>query len=349
VSYLRLYRAYQGASHRGKFCEKNYLDEKAMAEISNVAAQLGEIVSGMGIPILSGGSTEDYLCAVATGLIQFVCVREGRELYRSLTADRILIHPGSVMFRRTAGAQAPRYIVAGEVVRTTRMYAMSVSPLSERALEKINPDLLEALGGRSGAGGRKDNREEKLKQVRDFTNRIRIGDALFNIETIKVKKVVILPWEQLSKVKDAIVNEAFYKKLRGTIIVNSKYTLLREEKLPLILSLVPILAIDGAESRTWPRKGHFNSRENLRALLTELPKLVTPAVWKPGKKELGFISLFTDGEGNYRLTCSRGLHTSLNESLASLETLIDEMGEDIDGEIKHVVNRTYRRLSDYLG
>ncbi|MDR3146225.1 MAG: ATP-dependent RNA helicase, partial [Treponema sp.] len=66
VSYLRLYRAYQGASHRGKFCEKNYLDEKAMAEISNVVAQLGEIVSGMGIPILSGGSTEDYLCAVAT-------------------------------------------------------------------------------------------------------------------------------------------------------------------------------------------------------------------------------------------------------------------------------------------
>ncbi|MDR2402699.1 MAG: ATP-dependent RNA helicase [Spirochaetaceae bacterium] len=344
VSYLKLYRAYQGASHRGKFCENKYLDEKAMAEIGNVVSQLGEIVSDMGIPILSGGSTEDYLCAVATGLIQFVCVREGRELYRSLTADRILIHPGSVMFRRTAGAQAPRYIVAGEIVQTTRMYAMSVSPLSEKALEKINPDLFEALGGRSVAG----SREEKLKQVRDFTNRIRIGDVLFNIETIKGKKVVMLPWEQLSKAKDAIVNEAFYKKLRGTIIVNSKYTLLREEKLPLILSLVPILAIDGAESRTWPRKRNFNSREDLRTLLAELPKLVTPAVWKPGKKELGFISLFTDGEGNYRLRCSRGLHTSLNESMASLENLIDEMGEDIDMEIKQVVNQTYRRLSDYL-
>ncbi|MDR1948498.1 MAG: ATP-dependent RNA helicase [Spirochaetaceae bacterium] len=349
MSYLKLFRSYKGAPHKGKFCEKNYLDEKAMAEIDNVVVQLGEIVSDMGVPILSGGPAEDYLCAVATGLIQFVCVREGRELYRSLTADRILIHPGSVMFRRSAGSSAPKYIVAGEIVRTTRMYAMSVSPLSEQALEKISPELLKALGGRPGQGGRESTREEKLKLVRDFTNKIRIGDALFEIETVKGKKVVMLPWEQLSKVKDAIVNESFYKKLRGTIIIDSKYTLLREEKLPLILSLVPILAIDGALTRTWPRKASVNSRENLGALLAELPKLVTPAVWKPGKKELGFISLFTDGEGNYRLTCSRGLHTSLNESLASLETLIDELGEDVDIESKHVVNQTYRRLSDYLG
>jgi hypothetical protein len=53
--------------------------------------------------------------------------------------------------------------------------------------------------------------------------------------------------------------------------------------------------------------------------------------------------------GNYWFKCSRGFHTSLGESLASLETLIDELGEDVDVSSKHIVNQSYRRLSDLLG
>ncbi|MDR2786031.1 MAG: ATP-dependent RNA helicase, partial [Treponema sp.] len=349
VSYLKLYRAYIDAPVKGKFCEKNYLDEKAMAEIINVSAQLGEIVSGMGLPLLSGGTIDDYLSCVAAGLIQFVCVREGRELYRSLTADRILIHPGSVMFREN-----PQYIVAGEIIRTTRMYAMSVSPLSRQVLKKLSPELFTALGGRTAEG------EVKPKKARDFTNNIKIGSEVFEIETFKGKKTVMLPWERLVKVKDSIsAGTSICKGLRGIITINGKYTLLAEEKLPLILKLIPTLAVDGALSRRWPRKTNFRTAENLPALLEALPLLVTPAIWKPnsrgaspgnaGRKEMGFICLFTDGVGNYWFKCSRGFHTSLGESLASLETLIDELGEDVDVSFKHIVNQSYRRLSDLLG
>jgi HrpA-like RNA helicase len=379
VSYLKLFRAYTEAPQKAKFCEKSYLDERAMAEIVNVTGQLEEIVSGMGLPLLSGGSVEDYLCAVATGLIQFVCVREhptkfpagqpkkssaghstrfpteGREMYRSLTADQILIHPGSVMFRTD-----PQYIVAGEIIKTTRMYAMSVSPLSPGALEKISPGLRDALGG--GPEDREKPEWSKAAGIRDFTNNIKIGNEIFEIQTVKGKKLVKLPWERLSKVKDEIDGDAsHYRGLRGTIILNGRYTLLAEEKLSLILTLAPALEIDGALDRVWPRKITFNSRENPEALLAQIPLLVTPAVWKlggrakggqppvSGTKELGFICLFTDGEGNYWFKCSRGFHTSLNESLSALETLIDELGDEVDVEKKHVVNQTYRRLSDYLG
>jgi RNA helicase HrpA len=342
VSYLKLFRAYTTAPDRVKFCENNYLDEKAMAEILNVTFQLEEIVSAMGLPILSGGPVEAYLRAVATGLIQFVCVREGRELYRSLTADRILIHPGSVMFRMD-----PQYIVAGEIVRTTRMYAMSVSPLSKNIMEELSPELFNSLGSRSASEG-------KPQRVRDYTRNIKIGNEVFDIQTVKGKKLVMLPWEKLSGIKDKLGGEPLYKGLRGTILVRGKYTLLAEEKLSLILSLAPFLAVDDALNRTWPRKARFNSRTDLDALLAELPLLVTPAPWKQRdrgleKKALGFICLFTDGGGNYWFKCSRGFHTSLNESLASVETLIDEIGETIDPAVKRVVNQTYRRLSDYLG
>ncbi|MDR2078230.1 MAG: ATP-dependent RNA helicase [Treponema sp.] len=342
VSYLKLYQAYTGAVDRRKFCEKNYLDEKVMAEIVNVSSQLELIVTGLGVPILSGGSIEDYLCSVARGMIQFVCVRSGRELYRSLTADRILIHPGSVMFRLN-----PQYIVAGEIVRTSRMYAMSVSPLSRNALEKISAELYQALGGNNAVRtGKFEFPREKLRGARDFTNTVKIGNEVFEIETIKGKKTVRLPWERLSGVKDDIGEVSRYKGLKGYITVEDNYTLLAGEKLGLILSLASSLDID--LTRRWPRKKRFNSADTLPALLEKLPLILAPAMWRPGKKDMGFICLLTDNKGHYWFTCSRGFHTSLNESLASVETLIDELGDEVDIEIKHRVNQLFRRLSDYL-
>ncbi|MDR1029390.1 MAG: ATP-dependent RNA helicase [Treponema sp.] len=349
VSYLKLYQAYRDARSKAQFCEKNYLDERAMAEIVNVTEQLGEIVSGLNIPIISSSpfQTEDYLCAVARGLIQFVCVREGRGMYRSLTADRILIHPGSVMFKMD-----PEYIVAGEIVRTTRMYAMSVSPLSRKTLEKISGGLFARLGGRASRSAAKEpSSDMRPKRVRDFTNTIKIGNEVFELGTVKGKKLVSLPWERLVKIKALLGTDplSMYKGLRGKITLEGGYTLLEGEKLELILSLAASLDLAGVLEKQWPRKNRFNSQENLAELLKTLPDLVSPVLWKTGKKDLGFICLLTDGDGNYWFTCSRGFHTSLHESLASVEVLIDELGEDAESEVKQVVNQTYRRLSDYLG
>jgi hypothetical protein len=196
---------------------------------------------------------------------------------------------------------------------------------------------------------------------RDFTNNIRIGSEIFEIETFKGKKEVRLPWEKLIGIKEKIINGqiqkdtvSFYKGLRGTIIVDDKYKLLKGEKLSLILTLLPSLNPE-LNPKVLPH-AQYDSRENLDKLLEQLSGLVTPALWKKHGKnydakasnELGFSGLFTDGEGNYRIKCCRGFHISLNESIASLETLIDELGDDVDIGKKHIVNQCYRRLSDLL-
>jgi HrpA-like RNA helicase len=349
VSYLKLFRAYCDSTNKLKFCEKNYLDERAMAEIVNVTAQLEETIASMKIPVhqrtsaasLSGSEIDDYLCCIGRGMIQFVCTREGRgkfSTYRSLTADKIIIHPGSAMFRVD-----PQFIVAGEIVRTSRMYAMSVSPLPPSVLERIGHGLFKEI--KNEEAGVKSR--EKRKKARDFTNNIKIADEVFEIATIKGKKTAILPWEKLAKLAEE-AGGTVYKGLKGKIIVNAQFNLLAGEKLELILSLAPALDIDGAFTRKWPRKENFNSRENPAALLKHLDNLVKPALWKKNAKDLGFLGLFTDGGGNYWLRCSRGFHTSLNESLSSLETLIDELGENVDKELKQIVNQCYRRLSGYL-
>ncbi|MDR0497554.1 MAG: ATP-dependent RNA helicase, partial [Treponema sp.] len=259
VTYLKLYASYMESPHRQKFCVNNYLDERAMAEIANVVSQLEEIVSALKIPVLTGGPKEDYLCAVARGLIQFVCVRDGKELYRSLTADRILIHPGSVMFRVN-----PDYIVAGEIIKTARMYAMSVSPLSYDVLSRISPALISSLGG--SIDSHKRRKEQAFQQrARDFTNHIKIADEVFEIETVKGKKQVILPWEKLKKVMDQLSPETveMYRNLRSVVIVEEKYSLLAGEKLRLILSLAPALGIDEATRREWTHRKSYNSSSNL--------------------------------------------------------------------------------------
>jgi hypothetical protein len=245
----------------------------------------------------------------------------------------------------------PQFIVAGEIVRTTRMYAMSVSPLSFKTLEKISPALITGLGVNTG-GKEKEPSDRPLakSRPRDFTNNIKIGSEVFEIETVKGKKQVNLPWEKVKKVIDQIGPEtaSMYKSLRGVVILDSQYRLLGGEKLRLILSLLPSLEMEDAPDKNRSRRESFNSSTNLDGLLASLPNLLKPAIRKQGKKDLGFICLFTDGNGNYRFGCSRGFNTGLNESLASVETLIDELGDDVDLEKKNIVNQTYRRLADYL-
>jgi len=219
---------------------------------------------------------------------------------------------------------------------------MSVSPLSHEVLERIRPGLF-AETERDG-----EQRHAKLKKARDFTNNIKIAGIVFDIITIKGKKTVLLPWEKLKNLGEDTA-ETFYKGLRGKIIVNNQYNLLSGEKLELILSLAPKLDVENVFSRDCPRKGNFNSKENLSGLLKHLDSLAMPVIWKKGAKDLGFLGLFTDDGGNYWFRASRGFYTSLNQSLSSLETLIDELGEEVAIEQKNIVNQCYRRLSEYLG
>jgi hypothetical protein len=232
------------------------------------------------------------------------------------------------------------------------MYAMSVSPLTREILEKLGMGTrdwgLEQEAASRKARCQDEDGGKKLKKARDFTNNIKIAGEVFEIKTIKGKKTVILPWEKLVPIRDEIPFETVYKGLKGVIILNGVYVLLDGEKLKLIFSLVPLLDMENALNRDWPRKKNFNSAADLQALLGYMDSLARPARWKKDSKELGFLGLFTDGSGNYWLRCSRGFHTSLNESIASLETLIDELDNGTDIGMKHIVNQTYRRLSDMV-
>jgi ATP-dependent helicase HrpA len=350
-----MFKAFRGQREQGKFAERNYLDERTLLEIARIKEQIELIVNSLGVPIASGGSPDDYLCAVSRGLIQFVCAREERGVFRTLMAEKVQIHPGSVMFK-----ESPDFIVAGEIVRTTRMYAMSVSPLKRGMLARISPIVADALLGKKPAliaAGPEAGKPERRKasaiaardELRDFTNKIKLGGQVFDIVAEKKRKKAVLEWSLFKSAREALGADAAmgYKGMLGVIKVDHK-TLLDGEKLETILKIAPWL--DPAEDlkKGWPKKVQFNVHEDMDALVKVLDHVLQISYWKPKNPELGFVALFNDGEGTYWFRVSRGFHTAINESVASLETLVDELAEKASHEQKETVGALYRKLSSFF-
>jgi ATP-dependent helicase HrpA len=337
LSYLKLYRMYKNSKHGESFCDRYYLDKKVMDEICNVKSQLQEIVGELGIPIQSGGSKADYLTAISRGLIQFVCIKNKQGQYRSLTAGNILIHPGSVMFKAR-----PDYIVAGEVVKTSRMYARSVSSLKPEWIKRISPNLLQDLKGR-GRG------EHRKQTERDFTNEIKIGNQSFKIVVHKGKKIVLLPWERLKQSLKHI-NLKFlpnYKRLRGKILFKH-YEILAGMRLNTILKSAEWLSPERGLVTRWPVHKNFNFHTQSNELCKYIAQILWLSKKKKKQKRLGFLTLNTDGSGNYWYSSELDVHKALLESIASLESIIDEPAHLLKEENTGLIKDLYRKLSQMI-
>ena len=365
VAYVKMFRTYSEMKNKEAFCKKNYLDERVMAEIQNIKIQLEEIVSQkLQLPVLSNGNMEDYLCCIGCGMIQFVCVREGRENYRSLTQDHISIHPGSSMFKAN-----PVYIVAGEIVRTSRMFAMSVSPLTKKILEQISPGLEEKLN-KIRAEKEKDRtekvqtaKESKKKEKQESKkgakkedkkkdeNTVSFGGESFECKKIKGKKTLLLPWNEFKSAVSKETNESLLNNvagMKGVILMNGGFKLLSGEKMEVIMKISKTLNLNPIDEKSWPRKLNINIFENgrLEQLVKNIDFAMRITIAKAASKELGFVCLFTDGNGTYWFKVSRGFTTALNESLASLEKLIDDTKDsELDISKKEKINMLYRLLN----
>jgi ATP-dependent helicase HrpA len=335
ISYLMLYRAFVRSTDKEQFATRYYLDLKTLLEIKNVKEQLEEITSELGVPISSGGRLEDYIKSVSKGLIQFVCRRTGNGIYRSLTEEKICIHPSSVMYQKS-----PRYIVAGEIVRTTRMYARTVSELEPGWLPEISNALVSLLSRKEV--GTRHQKEAK----RDFTNNIRIGSEIFRIEKARgKKKIVILPWEKLGPIVETLekVHLAQYKGLRATIIYGNM-EVFSGMALSALLSVIGKINLDSAFVKHWP-EARFNFASHSHELIDNLRYILAIARKEKKSKKAGFLALSTDSKGLYWFKWMRGFQAAWSESLASLESLADEPGEPARKEDLERVNEAYRVLS----
>ena len=348
MAYLDLFAAFRSAGDPEAFCHRNYLELRTMREVVNIKEQLQGIVGELGVPVLEGlpltpALQDSYLCAVGRGLIQFVCVATGRNRYRSVTAGSIYIHPGSSLFGREA-----RYIVAGEVVRTSRMYARTVSPLPTALVRRISPTLLEQLHERSQRGGPAGGRSRRTQAPGQTGRRppaaeqLQLGGASFAVAARGKRRVALIPLAEAQRLAgllpgaqatsdvasgkrgSALARQLRASSVRGALVL-AEGELMAGARLPRLLELAGTLEPRPAVATDWPDTP-FDPEvgDDLQLLLRWLPRLTGVAARASARAKkrsgLGFLSLdYVDGR--FRLDCKKTRESAVAESLAALERL----------------------------
>lgn len=332
LSYISLYKIFVKAKDKEKYCNTYFLDYRTMKEIVNISHQLQEIISEQGIPLSSNKNPESILKAVCAGLIQFVCVKNGKYTYQSITADKIQIHPGSVLFKDN-----PEFMVAGEIVKTSKLFARSVSVLEKRWINQIKPNLLDILHKR---GTKKDKAESR----KDTTWQLSVGPVSFKLVPFKgKKKLAVVDWSNLKTSINSIQQKHLYSvgSLRAVLFFKGK-ELIKNHKLTRILMLLKNYDLDNHYIQNLNKKNFylFKNIKNFPDIIADIFKIT-----QHNKRSFGFTALETDRKGTYWFKVYDNFLNALEISIANISWLIDETPKEFEKILAEKAGRIYRKLS----
>lgn len=362
LSYQTIYWKYQALGNQKKreeFCSANYLDMQSMDEIMHITDQLCQITEEMGFPIPQGTEKDaerfahDLLVCLGAGLLQYVCVRKKAFVYRTITTDEIYIHPGSAWFRN-----APQYILAGEIVMTTKMYARTVSPLYPDWVPEISRSLSDTLrkmskesemrdksghdvqSGRSSSRGAnisaKASKEASEKVVRVYGFEFPV---IRDVGKKNTRNIAVIQSSDLPALAKAFRRASRHPKgIAATVLYNGYYVNYGDR-------LYDIISLDGRvdfgpEGLVMQPCGQVFNLGNISELVPLLPTLLKLSPLKE-KGKLGFIELLVSGKGSVFFHVNRNFSDALNNTAYTLLGIMDEVDMP---ELRKAYNRILRLL-----
>ncbi|MBQ7644933.1 MAG: hypothetical protein IJS84_07915, partial [Spirochaetales bacterium] len=363
VSYQSIYRKYKDLNtqkKREEFCKSNYLDIQSMDEILHISAQLCDITTEMGVPVPECDVTDpeqfahDHLVCLGSGLLQYVCIKKKASIYRTLLTDEIYIHPGSAWFRNP-----PPYLLAGEIVMTTKMYARTVSPLYPDWVPEISKGLAEKLRrmakeselrDRSRTGSRQEGRSTSrganvnAKASREAESKVsRIFSFEFpvikDIGKKRTRNIVVIPAKDLPALAKAYKRSSRHPKgTVATLLVNGSYLAYGESLYDIIsLNGRVDLSPEGYVAKPCTRVFDLDSLNDLIPYLGDLMKIAP----LKDKGKLGYVELLISGRSSVFFHVSRSFTDALNNSAYTLLSLMDNSDHP---QLRKVYNRILKLL-----
>ncbi len=144
IGWLNLWRTDQeemrrlsNSQHR-KWRQSKYLSVVRMREWVDVHRQLKALVTEMGMRLNEAPAESSSVHrAVLTGLLSNIGLLGERREYSGARGVKFFIFPGSGLFRKS-----PQWIVAAEIVKTTRMYARTAAKIEPQWIEDLAPHLV---------------------------------------------------------------------------------------------------------------------------------------------------------------------------------------------------------------
>ena len=146
---------------RRKFCKANFLSYLRMREWQDLHAQLHGALEDLGRFKLNE-SNADYAAihrSILTGLLGHVALRKERNQYQGVGNRQIAVFPGSALFDRNekqakpaahlkgktppkpASTHQPPWIVTGEIVETSQLFARTVAGIDPLWIVQLAPHL----------------------------------------------------------------------------------------------------------------------------------------------------------------------------------------------------------------
>jgi ATP-dependent helicase HrpA len=148
-------------NQRRKFCRQNFLSYVRMREWQDLHAQLHDALQDLG-SLRVNESSADYGAvhrSILAGLLAHVAVQQERNLYRGVGNRQLSLFPGSVLHSKKEAApksrhprqptpapessSQPEWLVAGEIVETSRLFARTVAGIDPVWVTTLAPHLCE--------------------------------------------------------------------------------------------------------------------------------------------------------------------------------------------------------------
>lgn len=122
-----------------RFCKKNFLSFIRIREWMDIHGQITDILKEQGLDRGKAcGSSESLYASIhrsiLSGYLSNIAIKKDNNIYLAAKGREVMIFPGSVLFKK----RCP-WIVAADMVRTSRLFA--------RTAARIDATWLEALGG----------------------------------------------------------------------------------------------------------------------------------------------------------------------------------------------------------
>ena len=362
ISYQNIYHKYlslTGQKKREEFCANNYLDIQSMDEILHITDQLCQITEEIDFPISQCDVTdaEDFahelLVCLGSGLIQYVCVRKKASVYRTITTDEIYIHPGSAWFRNP-----PQYLLAGEIVMTTKMYARTVSPLFPDWISEISKSLLDKLKKMAKDGEMRERPSRDMQSGRSSSRGANISykasqeadrkvTRIYGFEFPVIKEVgkkntrniAVIPASDLPALAKAYRKASRHPKgIAATILFNGYYVSYAD-RLYDIISLDGRVRFDSDGFVESPCTQVFDLG-NITELIPHLWDILKLSLLKESGK-LGFVELLVSGKGSVFFHVNRNFSDAINNTAYTLLGIMDEVEYP---EFRKAYNRILRLL-----
>jgi ATP-dependent helicase HrpA len=123
-----------------KFCKAHFLSFPRMREWIYTHDQIMNIIKNLNAPapaVKAKDAIDRYAGIhrpILSGFLSNIAMKKDKVVYQATRGREVMIFPGSTLFKKN-----PEWIVASEIVKTSRLYARNAA--------RIDPEWLEAIGG----------------------------------------------------------------------------------------------------------------------------------------------------------------------------------------------------------